>query len=97
MTPGVHENKWGQWCPLYDNKKLLEEKGLETSDENIFISATCGEKGIAFLEGKGEMGIRYSKDVKDKSESPDYHVRVEGKEYGITVHSNNNWLENLRK
>ena len=32
------------------NKKLLEEKNLETSDENIFISATCGEIGIAFLE-----------------------------------------------
>ena len=72
------------------HKKLLKEKNIEITDENIFISATCGSKGIAFLEGKGEMGIRYSKDVKDKSESPDYHVRVEGKEYGITVHSNNN-------
>ena len=52
------------------NKKLLEEKNLETSDENIFISATCGEKGIAFLEGNSELGVRYNKeDISDKPTS----------------------------
>ena len=72
------------------HKKSLKEKNIEITDENIFISATCGSKGIDFLEGKGEMGIRYSKDRKDKSELTDYNVRVDGKEYGITIHDNNN-------
>ena len=31
------------------NKKLLEEEGLEVTEENIFISATCGSQGISFL------------------------------------------------
>jgi pyruvate carboxylase subunit B len=47
------------------NKKLLEEKNLEITDENIFISATCGEQGLAFLEGKGELGVRYTKDMEN--------------------------------
>ena len=47
------------------NKKLLKEKNLEITDENIFISATCGEQGLAFLEGKGELGVRYTKDMEN--------------------------------
>ena len=47
------------------NKKLLQEKNLEVSDENIFISATCGVQGLAFLEGKSELGVRYAKDMKE--------------------------------
>tara|TARA_B100001029_G_C15048123_1_gene448620 strand:+ start:203 stop:1714 length:1512 start_codon:yes stop_codon:yes gene_type:complete len=47
------------------NKKLLKEKNIEITDENIFISATCGEKGIAFLEGNSELGVRYTKDMEE--------------------------------
>ena len=35
----------------------LEEAGLEATDESIFIAATCGERGIAFLKGEGEIGV----------------------------------------
>ncbi|RNA65030.1 biotin attachment protein [Prosthecochloris sp. ZM_2] len=45
------------------NKQLLEKEGLPTTEENIFISATCGPKGIAFLKGDGPLGIRYKADV----------------------------------
>ena len=45
------------------NKKILEKEGLPATDENIFISATCGAKGIAFLKGDAPLGIRYKKDV----------------------------------
>ena len=78
------------------NKKLLEEKGLETSDENIFISATCGEKGIAFLEGNSELGVRYKEDNSDKptskseSKSPNGEVTkvtVNGKDYEVVIHT----------
>ena len=39
-------------------KKMLEEEGLETTDENIFIAAACKEKGIRFLKGEAETGVR---------------------------------------
>jgi len=35
----------------------LEEAEIEATDESIFIAATCGEKGIAFLKGEGEIGV----------------------------------------
>ena len=78
------------------NKKLLEEKGLETTDENIFISATCGEKGIAFLEGNSELGVRYKEDISDKPtsksepKSPNGEVTkvtVNGKDYEVVIHT----------
>ena len=82
------------------NKKLLEKKNLEITDENIFISATCGAKGLAFLEGKSELGVRYSKDMekskvntnssKDKSVSKNSSkatVSIDGNVYEVTIYS----------
>ena len=82
------------------NKKLLEEKNLEITDENIFISATCGAKGLAFLEGKSELGVRYSKDMekakvntnssKDQSVSKNSSkatVSIDGNVYEVTIYS----------
>ncbi|MEG3582232.1 MAG: biotin attachment protein [Chloroflexota bacterium] len=54
------------------NKKLLEEKNLEITDENIFISATCGEQGLTFLEGKSELGVRYTKDMEKAKVNTNY-------------------------
>jgi len=45
------------------NRSLLEKEGLATTEENIFIAATCGAKGIAFLKGEASLGIRYKADV----------------------------------
>ncbi|MCG8376833.1 MAG: biotin attachment protein, partial [Chlorobiales bacterium] len=45
------------------NREILEKEGLPVTDENIFISATCGAKGIAFLKGDAPLGIRYKEDV----------------------------------
>ena len=78
------------------NKKLLEDKNIESTDENIFISATCGAKGIAFLEGNGDLGIRYkdnnikeSTNSNNKSSSDEItRVTVNGKDYEVIIHSN---------
>ena len=78
------------------NKKLLEEKNIESTDENIFISATCGAKGIAFLEGNGELGIRYKDNNIEESTNSNKHpssdditrVTVNGKDYEVIIHSN---------
>lgn len=69
------------------NTELLKENGLPVTDENIFIAAACGEKGIAFLKGDRPMGIRYAADVK-KAESgvpAAYTVTVEGKTFNVQV------------
>ena len=48
---------------FYEEK--LTQAGLPLTDENVFICASCGDKGIAFLQGKGKIGVRY----KEKSAS----------------------------
>jgi len=45
------------------NRGLLEKAGLPVTEENIFIAATCGAKGIGFLNGDRPLGIRYKDDV----------------------------------
>jgi pyruvate carboxylase subunit B len=39
-------------------KKMLAENNIPINDENIFIAATCKEKGILFLKGEAKMSIR---------------------------------------
>lgn len=42
-------------------QKRCEEEGIEPTDENIFIVATCKDKGIAYLKGQGGIGVRKNK------------------------------------
>ena len=39
-------------------RAILENAGLPLSEENVFITATCKEKGIAFLKGEATVGVR---------------------------------------
>ncbi|WP_456449540.1 biotin/lipoyl-containing protein, partial [Hydrogenimonas sp.] len=39
-------------------KGVLEKEGIETTEENIFIAASCQEKGIAFLKGESPLMVR---------------------------------------
>ena len=36
----------------------LKKEGIEASDENIFIAASCDVKGIAFLKGEATVNVR---------------------------------------
>lgn len=46
-------------------KAKLEEAGLPTTDENVFIVATCADKGLLYLKGEAKVnGIRWAADVK---------------------------------
>ncbi|MPN29284.1 hypothetical protein SDC9_176736 [bioreactor metagenome] len=40
------------------SKAVLEKEGLPVTDENVFIVASCEEKGVAFLKGQGTIGVR---------------------------------------
>jgi len=50
-------------------RQLLAEEKLPINDENIFIVATCKEKGIVFLKGNGQIGVR-KKSPEEKEEKP---------------------------
>ena len=71
-------------------RSQLKEAGLEETDENIFIAAACKEKGIAFLKGEGEVGVRKVSKRDDQAAVPTegpaaYKVTVEGRTFALTV------------
>ncbi len=76
--------------------QMLEENGLETTEENLFITASCDMKGIQFLKGEGELKIRKLSDEKTKEIKEDksmskkgksrvFTVNVAGQSYNVTV------------
>jgi len=64
-------------------KKVLEENNLPITDENIFITATCGEKGIAFLKGEGKIAVRYNEKIKPKKDS--YKIIIDGQTFDVRL------------
>ena len=66
---------------------VLEQNSLPVTDENIFIIAACGDKGLAFLKGDKPMGIRYKEEKKaaKKGEAAAYTVAVGGKSFNVQV------------
>ena len=69
-------------------KKALEDAGLPVTDENIFIAASCKEKGILFLKdpSKAPMGCRFAEDApKVGSKGGAVTVTINGKAYGVEI------------
>jgi pyruvate carboxylase subunit B len=72
-------------------RKQLTDAGITTlSDENIFIAASCGQKGIDFLLGKTTVnGVRKNKAKKAegpaKGPASVYTVSVNGKTFGVKM------------
>ncbi|MGW8169518.1 MAG: biotin/lipoyl-containing protein [Sulfurovaceae bacterium] len=67
--------------------KVLEDENLKTTDENIFIAASCDKKGIAFLKGEGPLMVRKGKytTTQGGDMSGNYTVMVDGKKYSVQV------------
>ncbi len=71
--------------------KMLEDEGLEITEENIFIAAACKEKGIAFLKGEAKINVRKISQMKENIKkggekmSGSYTVVVNGKKYNVDV------------
>jgi pyruvate carboxylase subunit B len=69
--------------------KVLEDEELPTTEENIFIAASCDQKGIAFLKGEGPLMVRKGKENNQSSGgeemSGSYTVVVDGKSYSVQV------------
>jgi pyruvate carboxylase subunit B len=78
----------------------LTNEGLEASDENIFIAASCDVKGIAFLKGEATVNVRKNSpktaDVSQSIQSTlkqenftmangTYTVIVDGQQYNVQI------------
>ena len=73
-------------------KKVLEDEGLEVTDENIFIGASCDKKGIAFLKGEGPLMVRKKGEENNSGEvdmAGNYTVVVDGKKFSVQVAEGN--------
>ena len=71
-------------------REKLEAEGIETTDENIFIVAACGAKGMDFLKGNAEVGVRKVEKQDDApapvSDGPaEYRLTVNGKSVTVSV------------
>jgi pyruvate carboxylase subunit B len=79
------------------SKKMVVDAGLPVTDENIFIAACCAEKGIAYLQGKGVVGVRKESPTAAKPAAPAtsgtpknnaYTINLNGKSYSVKVDGN---------
>ncbi len=74
-------------------EKTLKENNLKVTDENIFITATCKEKGIAFLKGEAKIGVRKidpdaAKETtpsKPQSREGEFTVKVNNTPYNVQI------------
>ncbi len=70
-------------------ENILKEEGIETTEENIFIAASCLEKGIAFLKGEAEVNVRKNSDIQTTEETSmatgNYTVVVDGQKFSVQV------------
>ena len=80
--------------------KILEDNKLPVNDENIFIIASCEQKGLDFLLGNAITNIRKITDEKPAAKQPapkaatvapapvgprDYTITVNNRPYNVTV------------
>jgi len=97
-TPPLELNDADPSKGMTPARKRLEDEGLPTTDENIFIVAACKDKGVAFLKGEAEVGVRkVDRSTKEApapasgtaaapaSTSGNYSVSVNGKSYSVRI------------
>ena len=70
---------------------MLKENGIEETEENIFIAASCKEKGILYLTGKSKVnGMRKANPEEEAAKKAgEYTVTVNGKAYGVKLGKDN--------
>lgn len=69
-------------------KKLLIDAGItDLCNENIFIAATCKDKGVAFLKGEAHSNVRKieTKEAKADSDTNAYTVTIDNTEYAVVI------------
>jgi pyruvate carboxylase subunit B len=90
--PALERNNRDPEKGLGPARKTCEVEGIEPTDENVFIVATCKEKGVAFLKGEAQLGIRKIEATKASSgpvsDTGSYVVKVNGRPYEVNIDGN---------
>ncbi len=86
-------------------KKVLKDENIETTEENIFIAASCDKKGIAYLKGESPLMVR-KKDLDSSLEErgssmadkgvENYTVIVDGRKYSVQVAQGTDTIEAVK-
>jgi len=73
-------------------EKILKENDLPINDENVFTVATCGDKGVNFLQGNMPVSVYYKEEEKEAQKeeevkpAPAAPTAISGsKEFVVTV------------
>ena len=77
-------------------EKILKENDLHVTEENIFIIASCKDKGLDYLKGKAPLSVYYKekslpKETTQTAPPPStdkpqsFIVSVNGKDYNVSV------------
>ena len=71
-------------------KEVLVKEGIPFSEENLFIAASCDQKGIQFLKGEAPVNIRKKDEQTNNSNkeitmSGEYTVLVNGETFNVQV------------
>ena len=71
-------------------EKALTDAGLPITDENVFIAASCQEKGIAYLKDPAAAPNGVRKGASAKPAAPaasgnEFTVTIDGKAYGVSL------------
>jgi pyruvate carboxylase subunit B len=61
-------------------RQMLRGRGLPETEENIFIVAACGDKGLLFLEGKATLGVRKQEKAVEKPPAKEPDTRIARRE-----------------
>jgi pyruvate carboxylase subunit B len=78
---------------LAATRAVLEKEHLPVTDENLFIVASCEEKGVAFLKGQGTIGVRKNQTKVETPADPKpapagpaaYNVALNGRNYRVVL------------
>ena len=66
-------------------KEILQKEKIQITDENLFIAASCKEKGIAFLKGESKVNVRKNTPTQEKmhSDVSEFTVTVNNQKYHV--------------
>ena len=96
--PAVEINDDDPTKGLAAAEAILKKEGLENTEENVFIVATCKQKGVDFLKGDAVLGVRKISEEENAvveksvpvsaSDTDTYTVSVNHKRYSIAFEDN---------
>ena len=75
-------------------KEILQKEKIQITDENLFIAASCKEKGIAFLKGEAKVNVRKNEPTKTENavNVTEFTVTVNGQKYYVKSENGSNTM-----